>query len=112
MLAEPSPLDGVRRGMTPEMALRSVGLEGYEDSAVRTLSAGQRKRAALARLAASNRALWLLDEPFANLDAPGMALVERLLSRHLAGGGSAMLTSHGVLPITLPAVTVRLEHAR
>ncbi|MBL8242698.1 MAG: heme ABC exporter ATP-binding protein CcmA [Rhodanobacteraceae bacterium] len=89
-----------------------LGLAGYEDTPARALSAGQRKRAALARLAASGRALWLLDEPFANLDAPGMALVERLLARHLEGGGSAMLTSHGVLPITLPAVTVRLEHAR
>lgn len=89
-----------------------LGIAGYEDTPARALSAGQRKRAALARLAASDRALWLLDEPFANLDAPGMAVVERLLARHLEGGGSAVLTSHGVLPITLPAVTVRLEHAR
>lgn len=90
----------------------SLGLAGYEDTPARALSAGQRKRAALARLAASRRALWLLDEPFANLDAPGMAVVESLLARHLEQGGSAMLTSHGVLPIHLPAVTVRLEHAR
>jgi heme exporter protein A len=89
-----------------------LGLAGYEDTPTRALSAGQRKRAALARLAASRRALWLLDEPFANLDAQGMAVVERLLATHLARGGSAMLTSHGVLPITLPATTVRLEHAR
>lgn len=90
----------------------SLGLAGYEDTPTRALSAGQRKRAALARLAASRRSLWLLDEPFANLDAPGMAVVERLLAEHLARGGSAMLTSHGVLPITLPATTVRLEHSR
>ena len=89
-----------------------LGLAGYEDTPTRSLSAGQRKRAALARLAASRRPLWLLDEPFANLDGPGMAVVERLLAAHLARGGSAMLTSHGVLPITLPATTVRLEHAR
>lgn len=89
-----------------------LGLAGYEDTPTRALSAGQRKRAALARLAASRRSLWLLDEPFANLDAQGMQVVERLLASHLARGGSAMLTSHGVLPITLPATTVRLEHAR
>jgi heme exporter protein A len=89
-----------------------LGLAGYEDTPTRALSAGQRKRAALARLAASRRSLWLLDEPFANLDAQGMAVVERLLATHLDRGGSAMLTSHGVLPITLPATTVRLEHAR
>lgn len=90
----------------------NLGIAGYEDTPTRSLSAGQRKRAALARLAASRRPLWLLDEPFANLDGPGMAVVERLLATHLARGGSAMLTSHGVLPITLPASTVRLEHAR
>lgn len=90
----------------------SLGLAGYEDTPARALSAGQRKRAALARLAASRRPLWLLDEPFANLDGPGMAVVEGLLERHLAQGGSAILTSHGVLPIHLPAQTLRLEHAR
>lgn len=88
-----------------------LGLAGYEHTPARALSAGQRKRAALARLAASSRAIWLLDEPFANLDGQGMALVERLLARHLARGGGAMLTSHGVLPINLPATTLRLEHA-
>jgi len=90
----------------------SLGLAGYEDTPARALSAGQRKRAALARLAASRRPLWLLDEPFANLDAQGMTLVERLLEKHLAQGGGAMLTSHGVLPVHLPAHTVRLERVR
>ncbi len=89
-----------------------LGLAGYEDTPTRALSAGQRKRAALARLAASRRPLWLLDEPFANLDGPGMRVVEVLLARHMVGGGSAILTSHGVLPITLPASTLRLEHGR
>jgi heme exporter protein A len=89
-----------------------LGIAGYEDTPTRALSAGQRKRAALARMAASQRRLWLLDEPFANLDGHGMSVVERLLANHLQGGGSAILTSHGVLPITLPASTVRLEHAR
>ena len=95
-----------------ETLCADLGLAGYEDTPTRSLSAGQRKRAALARLAASRRPLWLLDEPFANLDGQGMGVVERLLATHLARGGSAMLTSHGVLPITLPATTVRLEHAR
>lgn len=95
-----------------EALCADLGLAGYEDTPARALSAGQRKRAALARLAASHKALWLLDEPFANLDGPGMTMVERLLSTHLAHGGSAVLTSHGVLPITLPATTVRLEHPR
>lgn len=96
----------------PFALLAELGLAGYEDTPVRALSAGQRKRAALARLAASERALWLLDEPFANLDAPGIALVERLLTRHLARGGGAMITSHGVLPIMQATTTIRLERAR
>lgn len=95
-----------------ETLCADLGLAGYEDTPTRALSAGQRKRAALARLAASERPIWLLDEPFANLDGAGMALVERLLAKHLARGGAAMLTSHGVLPITLPATTLRLEHTR
>jgi heme exporter protein A len=86
-----------------------VGLAGYEHTPARSLSAGQRKRAALARLAASRRPLWLLDEPFANLDSEGMALVDRLIGRHLDAGGGAMLSSHGVLPIGHPAQLVRLE---
>lgn len=95
-----------------ETLCADVGLAGYEHTPARALSAGQRKRAALARLAASQRPIWLLDEPFANLDGAGMALVEALLGAHLARGGGAMLTSHGVLPIHLPATTLRLEHPR
>lgn len=101
--AEPGDIDAL---------CADLGLAGYEDTPARALSAGQRKRAALARLAASRRPLWLLDEPFANLDGPGMAVVERLLARHLEQGGSAMLTSHGVLPVHLPARTLRLEQPR
>lgn len=93
----------------PEALLERVGLAGYEDTPARSLSAGQRKRAALARLAASRRPLWLLDEPFANLDRQGMDVVESILAEHLARGGAAILTSHGVLPIRLQARQLRLE---
>ncbi|MCW5580262.1 MAG: heme ABC exporter ATP-binding protein CcmA, partial [Luteimonas sp.] len=59
---------GRRPASTSEDALAMVGLAGFEDAPVRTLSAGQRKRLALARLWLSPAALWLLDEPYANLD--------------------------------------------
>ena len=65
--------------------LSLVGLAGFEDAPARTLSAGQRKRLALARLWLSPAALWLLDEPYANLDLPGMVastLREHLLASH------------------------------
>jgi heme exporter protein A len=93
-------LGGIRTGITPMLALASVGLEGYEDQAVRTLSAGQRKRVALARLLLVPAALWLLDEPYANLDRGGIELVNRLLDNHARRGGAALITSHGAYAYT------------
>jgi len=76
-------------------ALQRVGLEGRRDAIVRTLSQGQRRRAALARLALEHTAtLWVLDEPYDALDAEGIGRVDALLLEHLARGGSVLLTSH------------------
>ena len=93
-------LCGLRPGITPHLALASVGLEGYEDAPLRTLSAGQRKRVALARLLLVPAALWLLDEPYANLDRSGIELVNRLLDHHARQGGAALITSHGAYAYT------------
>jgi heme exporter protein A len=93
-------LGGIRAGITPKIALASVGLEGYEDQPVRTLSAGQRKRVALARLLLVPAGLWLLDEPFANLDRNGIELVNRVLDNHARRGGAALITSHGAYAYT------------
>ena len=93
-------LGGLRAGITPQLALASVGLEGYDDQPVRMLSAGQRKRVALARLLLVPAALWLLDEPYANLDREGIELVNRLLDRHARAGGAALITSHGAYAYT------------
>jgi len=79
----------------PEAALASVGLAGHEDTLARRLSAGQNKRLALARLGLSPARLWLLDEPYANLDLDGIALVNALVTAHVAAGGSVLLTTHG-----------------
>ncbi len=80
-------------------ALERVGLADCGELPVRALSAGQRRRVALARLLLLPARLWLLDEPFTALDAGGRALVERLLSEHLRGGGLAVLTSHQPLSV-------------
>ena len=88
---------GCRDDITPEAALDQVGLRGYGDEPVRRLSAGQKKRAALARLLVQPAGLWLLDEPCANLDWQGIALVNRLLERHVATGGAALVSSHGAV---------------
>jgi heme exporter protein A len=90
-------LHGSRDGMSASSALAEVGLAGYEDEPVRRLSAGQKKRAALARLLLLPAVLWLLDEPYANLDRAGIALVNRLLEGHVARGGAALVTSHGAV---------------
>ncbi len=82
------------RRMTPASALASVGLEGFEHVPTRELSAGQRKRVALARLLLSPAPLWLLDEPYANLDPQGAQLVDRLIGHHLRNGGSVVLSVH------------------
>jgi heme exporter protein A len=75
-------------------ALERFGLGGI-DGPVRKLSQGQRRRAALARLCLSAAAtLWLLDEPFAALDAQGVGLLERLFRQHLARGGAIVFTTH------------------
>ena len=86
--------------MTPPQALRSVGLDGYEDVPLRQLSAGQKKRVALARLLLVPAGLWLLDEPYANLDREGITLVNRLLEVHARRGGAALITSHGAYAYT------------
>jgi heme exporter protein A len=90
-------LHGGRDGVSVSSALDGIGLSGYEDEPVRRLSAGQKKRAALARLALLPATLWLLDEPYANLDRIGIALVNDLLERHTDDGGAAMVTSHGTV---------------
>ncbi len=88
-------LHGCRRGASPTSALASVGLAGYEDIPAGRLSAGQRKRLSLARLLLSPARLWLLDEPYANLDRDGITLVDRLLNKHLSESGAALITTHG-----------------
>ncbi len=61
---------------------------------LRALSAGQQRRVALARMMLSGASLWLMDEPFTNLDREGRALVMRLASEHLDAGGMCIMTAH------------------
>jgi heme exporter protein A len=77
-----------------EAALGRFGL-GALDFAVKRLSQGQRRRAALARLALSQaRALWLLDEPFAALDSDGVSLLSAFIRDQMARGGAVVFTTH------------------
>ena len=74
-------------------ALERVGLRGYSDIPCHSLSAGQQRRVALARLLLSNAKIWFLDEPFAALDGQGVQFVEQCMERHVNGGGAVMLTT-------------------
>jgi len=78
-------------------ALATVGLKGFEDVPCHTLSAGQQRRVALARLYLPGRPLWILDEPFTALDKQGVAQLEEHLARHCERGGTVVLTTHHTL---------------
>jgi heme exporter protein A len=80
-----------------ERALAAFDLIRLADRAVRTLSAGQRRRVALARVVASQASLWLLDEPLNALDAPAQEALHEVLSSHLASGGIAIAATHAPL---------------
>ena len=80
-------------------ALDAWGLARQVGLPLRVLSAGQRRRAALARLQLSDAALWVLDEPFNALDVDAVAFLGRQIEAHLARGGRAVVTSHMDLPI-------------
>jgi heme exporter protein A len=99
-------LHGRRRGQLPGNALGIVGLSGHEDTLARQLSAGQKKRLSLARLWLAPAPLWLLDEPYANLDLDGINLVNRMVQAHLRDGGAALLTTHGAY--AAPPVRTRM----
>lgn len=87
-------------------AAKRFDLNRLLDLEVRRLSAGQRRRLALARLAASPRALWLLDEPMAPLDAAQRAAFGAVMTEHLASGGMILASVHDPLPI--PARNVEI----
>jgi heme exporter protein A len=88
-------LFGQRPDIDIDEALATVGLAGFEDAPARQFSAGQRKRLALARLLLIPAPIWLMDEPYANLDLQGIDLVNQLIGRHLERHGAALVTSHG-----------------
>ena len=77
-----------------EAALERTGVAACAQLPVRVLSAGQRRRVALARVLAMRSPLWMLDEPFTNLDAAGTALVTEMLREHVSAMGMALVVAH------------------
>ena len=96
-------------GATPQAALGAVGLAHLSEIPVSVLSAGQRRRVALARLLVSRRPLWLLDEPATALDTESEAWLSGLLRHHIEAGGMLIAAIHS--PLDLPARALRLGAA-
>jgi heme exporter protein A len=95
---------GLQRELEPQeigLALARTGVAAHASAPVRRMSAGQRRRVALARLTLFEAALWILDEPGSNLDQAGQELLAQLLDAHLRGGGTAVVATHQ--PLTLPS---------
>ncbi len=91
--------------MTIAEALTKVHLQGYDDTLVQALSAGQKRRLSLARLLMTDAVLWILDEPLTSLDKQGIELVESIMIEHVQQQGMIVLTSHHDL--TLPAIDLQ-----
>ncbi len=91
-------------GRPVEPALAALGLADLAELPARMLSAGQRRRLALARLQLSRAPLWLLDEPTLGLDTASLALLAALLAAHRAAGGGVVAATHQDL--VLPAAAV------
>jgi heme exporter protein A len=102
-----------RRVRAPQIAeaLETVGAPGLSGRFVRTLSAGQRRRVALAGLVLLASPLWILDEPTTHLDTAGQQLVGQLIEQHVRSGGLAVTAVHHEIAVS-PARVRRLELAR
>ncbi len=93
---------GLKRRVGPQDlrdSLEQTGVGACADLPARVLSAGQRRRVAMARVLAMSAPLWLLDEPFTNLDAAGAMLMSTLLRSHIEKGGAALVVAHHDLTI-------------
>ncbi len=91
-------LDGGRDRL--DAAMEAMAIPSLADVPVRMLSTGQKRRAAIARVIASNAPLWLLDEPANGLDAASLDRLEAAIARHRAGGGAVLVASH--VAVALP----------
>jgi heme exporter protein A len=93
---------------TAEHQLVRLGVASLVDLPFRALSAGQQRRVALARMVLTDAPLWLMDEPFTNLDAAGQGLVVDVLKEHLQEGGLCVMATHQQFDIDASVQRIRL----
>jgi len=89
--------------------LERLGIERLKKLPIRSLSAGQQRRVALARVLLSAAKLWLMDEPFTNLDRDGRQLVVEIVGQHLSNGGMCVMAAHQDVEIDAPTQKLVLE---
>jgi heme exporter protein A len=100
---------GIRRQLSAaeiEKTLDHLGILRCRDLPARVLSAGQRRRLAMSRILLLGASLWVLDEPFTNLDVSGVELFSALIGDHVAAGGMTLLAAHQGLEV--PGTTPRI----
>jgi len=95
---------GTPSGLDIAEALDAMELGGFDDVIAINLSAGQKRRLALARLLVTRSPLWILDEPFTSLDTHGISLIETMINKHLSDGGMLAVTSHH--PVALDSTDI------
>ena len=95
-------------GKDMDPVLERLGISRLKPLPLRSLSAGQQRRVALARMLLANVPLWLMDEPFTNLDRDGRQLVMRLVKEHVSRGGLCIFAAHQDVDIDAPLKRVVL----
>ena len=92
-----------------EEVYERLGIARLKKLILRSLSAGQQRRVALARMLLADVPLWLMDEPFTNLDREGRKLVMELVEEHLASGGMCVMAAHQDVEINAPVTKVHIQ---
>jgi len=93
----------------PEEVYERLGIERLRKLPLRSLSAGQQRRVALARMLLADVPLWLMDEPFTNLDREGRKLVMELVEEHLGNGGMCVMAAHQDVDIKAPMTRIGMQ---
>lgn len=96
-------------GVDPGEVFERLGLDRLKKLPLRALSAGQQRRVALARVLLAKVPLWLLDEPFTNLDRDGRQMVNDVVAEHLQAGGLCVMTAHQDVSIDAPIQKLVLQ---
>ena len=93
----------------PEEVYERLGISRLRKLILRSLSAGQQRRVALARMLLADVSLWFMDEPFTNLDREGRALVMELVEEHCSKGGMCVMAAHQDVEISAPTTRAKIQ---